>query len=214
MKRLASILFVLSLAVVVFAQDSAQSREILDKTYAGYMASEGINLSFTSGMGQVGDTNLYPQKGEAFIKGNKFRLEMDDMIIWFDGTTQWVLLKEVEEVNISNPTDSELASVSPLALLGIYKNGYSLNAPVSNTVNGLNLYYIDMTPAASNNDFKEISVAVDRTTNRLVQAILTTKNNLITKIDITNYSDNYNLSDSEFIFNRNDHPGVEIVDLR
>ncbi len=214
MKRLTSILFILSLALIVVAQNSVESKEILDKTYAGYMASDGINLSFTSSMGQAGDTNLYPQTGEAFIKGDKFRLEMDEMTVWFDGTTQWVLLKEVEEVNISNPTDSELASISPLALLKIYTDGYTLNAPVSNTVNNQNVYSINMLAVSANNDIKEISVAIDKTTNRLVQVILTTTNNLITKINITNYNDNFKFNDTEFTFNRSDYPGVEIIDLR
>ena len=139
---------------------------------------------------------------------------MDEMTVWFDGTTQWVLLNEVDEVNISNPTDSELASISPLALLKIYTDGYTLNAPVSNTVNNQNVYSINMLAVSANNDIKEISVAIDKTTNRLVQVILTTSNNLITKIDITNYNDNFKFNDTEFTFNRSDYPGVEIVDLR
>lgn len=214
MKRLASILLVLSLTVAAFGQDSPQSRAILDKTHSGYMLSNGIKLSFTSSIGEAGANLFDSQKGEAFIKGNKFRLEMDEMDIWFDGTTQWVLLKDVDEVNISNPTESELASVSPLALLGIYREGYTLKAPVSKTVNGKNVNYIDMTPVAANSDIKAISVAVDKTNNRLVQVIMTMSNDILTKIDITDYNDNFKFNDSEFIFNKNNHPGVEIVDLR
>ena len=214
MKRLASILLVLSLTVAAFGQDSPQSRTILDKTHSGYMLSNGIKLSFTSSVGEAGANQFDAQKGEAFIKGNKFRLEMDEMNIWFDGTTQWVLLKDVDEVNISNPTESELASVSPLALLGIYREGYSLKAPVSKTVNGKNVNFIDMTPVAANSDIKAISVAVDKTNNRLVQVIMTMSNDILTKIDITDYNDNFKFNDSEFIFNKNNHPGVEIVDLR
>ena len=178
------------------------------------MLSNGIKLSFTSSVGEAGANQFDAQKGEAFIKGNKFRLEMDEMNIWFDGTTQWVLLKDVDEVNISNPTESELASVSPLALLGIYREGYSLKAPVSKTVNGKNVNFIDMTPVAANSDIKAISVAVDKTNNRLVQVIMTMSNDILTKIDITDYNDNFKFNDSEFIFNKNNHPGVEIVDLR
>jgi outer membrane lipoprotein-sorting protein len=214
MKRLASILLVLSITLIAIAQDSSQSRAILDKTHSAYMLSDGIKLSFTSAMGEAGSNDFDSQKGEAFIKGNKFRLEMEDMIIWFDGTTQWVLLKDVDEVNISNPTESELATVSPVALLSIYKEGYTLKAPVTKTVNGKSVYSIDMNPIAVNSDIKSISVAVDKTNNRLVQVILTMSNDLLTKIDITDYNDNFKYNDSEFTFNKNNHLGVEIVDLR
>ncbi|HBT86139.1 MAG: LolA-like putative outer membrane lipoprotein chaperone [Fermentimonas sp.] len=214
MKRLASILLVLSLGLAAIAQDSAQSREILDKTYSGYMSSNGIKLSFKSYIDEVGATESDSQKGEAYIKGNKFRVEMDDINIWFDGTTQWVLLKDVDEVNISNPTKSELTSVSPLAMLGIYKDGYILKNPLSKTVNGLDVYQINMSPVAANSDIKEITLAIDKTKNRLVQVKLTMSNNLLYKIDITDYNDNFKYNDSEFVFNKNNYPGVEIVDLR
>lgn len=214
MKKAVSIILALSLALTAIAQDSAQSRGILDKTHSDYMSSDGIKLSFTSTIGEIGSKELDTQKGEAFIKGNKFRLEMNEMDIWFDGTTQWVLLKNVKEVNISDPTESELTTVSPLALLGIYKEGYSLKAAVSKTVNNRNVYQIDMTPITTNNDIKSISVAIDKLNNQLVQVILTTSNNILTKIDITDYNDNFKFNDSEFIFNKNNHPGVEIIDLR
>ena len=35
-----------------------------------------------------------------------------------------------------------------------------------------------------------------------------------TKIDITDYNDNYKFSDSTFVFDKKQFPNVEIVDLR
>lgn len=155
------------------------------------------------------------QQGEAHIKGDKFKLEMEAMEVWFDGKTQWVFIKEVNEVNISQPTEQEIASISPIALLGMYKNGYSLEKLIETTVNGKNAYRIEMVPGTgSNRDFKSLSVAIDRATHTLVQAILTFSNDLRTQIDITKYNANYHYPDSEFTFNPIDYPGVEIVDLR
>lgn len=196
------------------AQNREDARAILDKTYRAYQASEGIQLSFTTSSldqnGNPSDTQI----GEAFIKGDQFKLAMETMDIWFDGTTQWVLMKEVNEVNISQPTEQELASISPMALLGMYRTGYSLKKPVPATINGKNSFLIEMTPLEKNRDFKAVSVAIDKITHTLVQAILTFSNDLKTQIDITKYNANYHYPDSEFTFNPMDHPGVEIVDLR
>lgn len=214
MKRLASILLVLSVSLAAIAQDSPQSRAMLDKLYSAYMTSGGVKLTFTTSIGEAGAKVYESQKGDAFIKGIKFRLETNEMNIWFDGTTQWVLLKDVNEVNVSNPTESELATVSPLAMLGIYKNGYSLKAPVAKTVDNKKVQTIEMTPVSENRDIKSITVAIDVTKNQLVQIILITRNDLLTKIDIADYNDNFKFDDSEFIFSKSKHPGVEIVDLR
>jgi outer membrane lipoprotein-sorting protein len=139
---------------------------------------------------------------------------MSGIDIWFNGTTQWVLMRDVDEVNITGPTGNDIAAISPLALLGMYKSGFSLNQPVSKTVNGRNSYVIDMVPAASNNDFREVTVAIDKQTNTIVQVNLTLSNGMKNRIDITNYNANHNFPDSEFVFNPNNHPNVEIVDLR
>ena len=197
-----------------FAQGSGESRDILDRTYSDYIESGGIKLSFSNTTTEANGNVYDPQKGEAFIKGDKFRIEMDEMIIWFDGTTQWVLLTGLDEVNISNPSETELASVSPLALLGIYREGFDLNKPVLKTINEKVVYQIDMTPVSSKGDIKAISAAVDRKNNTLVQVTLTMSNNLQNKIDISNYNSNYKFIDNEFAFNKSKYPGVEVVDLR
>ena len=201
-------------AFVISAQGPVDAKAILDKAYNAYEASQGIILSFTFTSMEADGTTYMAQSGKAFIKGNRFKLKMEVMDIWFDGETQWVWLKDVDEVNISNPTGREIAAISPLALLGIYKNGYTLKAPRSQTVNGKNVHLVEMVPAVTNNDFKAVSVAIEKSSHTLVQVILTMSNGMRNKIDITNYNANHKFSDAEFMFDMTAHPEVEIIDLR
>ena len=71
-----------------------------------------------------------------------------------------------------------------------------------------------MNPVNGNREYKTISVFIDKSNDRLVQANFTMNNNMQTKIDITDYNDNYKFSDSTFIFDKKQFPNVEIVDLR
>lgn len=214
MKRITFIIALVFATISVVAQNSADARKLLDKTYNAYIGSDGISLKFNTTYIDSNGNEYDPQKGEAFIKGDKFRLEMDAMNIWFDGKTQWVLMKDIDEVNISNPTDSELASVSPLALLGIYKDGVTLNNPESKTINGEDVYVVEMTPTKKNIDFKAISVAVHKTKNILVEALLTMPDGSKNRIDITDYNSNYKFEDKEFSFDKSLYPDVEVIDLR
>lgn len=214
MKRNLLTYALLCIAALTFAQTSTQSKAILDKAYEAYAASEGIKLAFTLTAVETDGTAYPAQQGEAIVKGNKLKLTMDAIDTWFDGKTQWVLMKEVNEVNISNPTGQEVAAVSPLALLGMYKNGFALKAPATKTVNGKSAFVIEMVPTGSNNDFKTVSVAVDKKTNTVLQVNLTLKNGMKNKIDISNYNANYKFSDTDFVFDKNKHKGVEVVDLR
>lgn len=196
------------------AQTAADARTVLDKAYSAYENSKGINILFTiTTTGQDG-TKYPPQKGSAQVKGNKFKIETSTINTWFDGKTQWVLMKEMNEVNISYPSNEELATISPLALLSMYKTGFTLNPPVSKTVNGKSALVIEMVPTGNKSDFKKISVAIDARDSSLVQVDITLKDGMRNRIDVNSYNTNFNYSDAEFLFNIDQHKGVEIVDLR
>ena len=216
MKAITSILlvFLLSLPGNIFAQNSNDAKALLDKAYTTYETSDGIRLSFKATLIDKEGTVYLPQSGEAYIKGDKFKLEMEAMDIWFDGKTQWVLMKDVNEVNISTPTATEVASISPLALLGIYKNGFTLKTPASKTINGRSAHLIDMVPVSQNKDFKSITAAIDKESGHIIQVILTMADGTKNKIDISGYNTNHQFSDTTFRFDKSNHPGIEIVDLR
>lgn len=196
------------------AQTAADARTVLDKAYSAYENSKGINILFTiTTTGQDG-TKYPPQKGSAQVKGNKFKIETSTINTWFDRKTQWVLMKEMNEVNISYPSNEELATISPLALLSMYKTGFTLNPPVSKTVNGKSALVIEMVPTGNKSDFKKISVAIDARDSSVVQVDITLKDGMRNRIDVNSYNTNFNYSDAEFLFNIDQHKGVEIVDLR
>lgn len=197
-----------------FAQPAVNARNILDKAYSAYENSNGIKMAFNITSTDENGTVYQSQKGTARVKGNKFKIETSTIDTWFDGKTQWVLMKELNEVNISHPSNEEVASISPLALLSMYKTGFTLDAPASEIINGKNAFVINLSPTGSKSDFKKISVGIDKKTNSVLQVDITLKNGMRNKIDINDYNTNYNFTDTEFIFNKDHHKGVEVVDLR
>ena len=206
---------VLLITLMVHSQQpSAEAKVLLDKTYASFETSKGIRLTFRAATLGSDGSEQAAMEGTAFIKGDKFRLETNQMDVWFDGSTQWVLMKEVNEVNISSPTQDEITAVSPLALLGIYRNGYILTAPVSKTIHNKQVQLIRMVPAVGNMEYKEVEAAIDQKSHTLVQVTLTMQNGSKQRIDISDYNANHNFADGEFRFDKNGHPNVEIIDLR
>lgn len=207
-------LFFLLLSLASHAQSSTESKDILDKASQLFEKSEGVNLSFILSSDDPKGSLYEPQDGIAFVKGNKFKLELTSSTTWFDGTTQWVLLKDANEVNISNPTPQELVAISPLALLNMYKTDYVLKKPVEKAYNGKTITEIEMTPKNKSQDFKTITIALDNKTNSLVMVRFTTSDGNKNKLVISNYKSNNKYSNDMFLFNKHNHPGVEIIDLR
>lgn len=213
MKKYILTILLLVVALAGHSQSSAEAKAILDKSYQSYEASKGIRIEFTFAVVENNTTQVQ-QNGLAMVKGNKFKIEAEGVETWFDGKTQWILMKDYDEVNISEPTSEDLASISPTALLGMYKSGFNIDKPIAKTVNGKKVSKIKLTPTSTRSEFDNILVSVDTSSHALVQIILTLKNGVKNKIDIKSYNTNYNYADTDFIFNKSKYPKVEIIDLR
>ena len=208
-------LSILLLSAATYAQkSSSESKVILDTASKLFEQSEGVKLSFNLSSDNPNGGVYEPQEGIAFVRGNKFKLELPSSITWFDGTTQWVLLKDANEVNISNPTAQELVSISPLGLLNMYKKDYTLNKPVERTFNGKVTTEIELTPNNKSQEFKTLTIAIDKKTNSVVMVRFTTRDGNKNKLTIANYNSDNKYSNDMFLFNKHNHPGVEIIDLR
>ena len=217
MKAIYSTILTLSIllfSVVSFAQSSPESKAILDKASQQFSQSEGVKLSFILAPDDADGGAFEPQEGIAFVKGNKFKLDLPFSTTWFDGTTQWVLLKDANEVNISTPTPQELISISPLALLNMYNTNYVLKKPTRSTYNGKEITEIEMAPINKSQDFKSLSIAIDIKTNSVVLVKVTTSDGSKNKLSISDYTSNNKYTNDLFTFNKYNHPGVEIIDLR
>lgn len=217
MKTIRSIILSLSillLSVASYAQSSAESKAILDKASQLFEQSEGVKLSFILSPDSPEGGAFEPQEGVAFVKRNKFKLDMPYTTTWFDGTTQWVLLKDAYEVNISSPTDEELISISPLGLLNMYKTNYVLKKPVAGSFNGKATTEIEMFPINKSQDFESLTITLNNKTNSVVMVKFTTRDGNKNKLTIADYNSNNKFTDELFQFNKKNHPGVEIIDLR
>ena len=218
MKKMRLTIFTLSIllfSATTFAQkSSSKSMAILDKVSQLFEQSEGVKLSFTIAPDSPDGGAFAPQQGVAFIKKDKFKLDMSFSTTWFNGTTQWVLLKDANEVNISKPSAEELIGISPLGILNMYKTNYRLKEPIEASFNGKATTQIEMIPNNKWQDFESITIVIDSKTNNVLMMRFTNRDGSKNKLTIADYSSNNKFTNDLFQFNKDNHPGVEIIDLR
>jgi outer membrane lipoprotein-sorting protein len=208
-------LFSLAVLLIFTSGIPAQdARSILDRVAEAYNKSGGATVTFTLDSKDTKAKTVYSYDGKAYMKGNKFKIEIPDAITWFDGTTQWVYIKDTEEVNISNPTSEELQGISPSMLFSIYKKGYSLAYKGEKKIGGKTIQEVELTPQKKNADIAKILVQVDKASNIFSKIILTDKVGTQNTLIINNYRTGTNIPDTTFSFNKNDYPQAEIIDLR
>ena len=206
------IIFLFAFAVLYFTGTYAQNaKSILDKASNSFMHSGSVCVEFSiKTLSNKNKSSAFSQSGKAYIKGNKFKIETGEGITWFDGKTQWTYVKSTNEVNVSNPDGEELAAISPVAILGLYKAGYSL----SNKGTKKNMYCIQMTPLKKNTGVGGYQIFIDKQSYHISSILILNKNGNKTTISVTKYQSGLSIADNIFIFNKKDFPRAEVVDLR
>jgi outer membrane lipoprotein-sorting protein len=191
----------LAAALLALGSYAQSAKTVLDKAAATITAPQGIKAQFRMNA-TSGSTS-----GSIAIKGKKFYATTPQATVWFDGKTQWTYMKNNDEVNVSNPTESQLQAINPYNFIHLYKQGYNY------TVNTAGKDYV-VHLLASNNQrkIKELFITVDKKSYEPKQVKML-QGKKWTTFDISNIKKE-KLADSQFRFNSKDFPKAEIIDLR
>ena len=209
MKRIA---FFLTFFCFTFVTVQAQSaRSVLDATAARMTNSGCIRAQFKATQFR-GTTPESETSGTMLISGRKFQMKTPDITTWFDGKTQWSMLSDASEVNVSEPTDEELAAMNPSALINIYKKGYSYTLRKS-SLRGKETYEVRLVAKNKKASFSEIYVDVDPDTYNPLCFRAKQDGNWM-RLSIFSFSTNQPTQDSDFTFPSKDYPNAEVIDLR
>ena len=193
--------------LISFGQDD-KANDILKQLSENTRSYETMDVDFDFNFVNLSQDINEAQKGNIKIHKNKFRLNLNQQLIISDDSTQWIFLKESNELQIME-YDSEDDMLSPNKLFTIYENGYKSNYVETTESN----HIIDLFPIESN-EFKNIQIQVDIDKIQLKKIILFDKNGGSFSYVITRFETNNDLASELFKFNVEDYNDVEIIDLR
>jgi len=217
-KYFLTLLFLTS--VTCFSQDTliintndSISTQILQELSEKTKSYLNIKADFKFTFENTSQDILEEQDGSISIQENSFKLEINQQIIISDGSTQWIYLKESNEVQIME-YDVEDDMMSPSKLFTIYEKGYKNSYIELKSLNGKNMHIIDLFSIESN-AFKKIQLQIDADKNQLDNIILYDKNGGSFTYLITNFKTNVeNTDDNTYKFIAEDYKDVQIIDLR
>ena len=198
MKKICFLITAMLMSVATYGQTA---KSVLDKAAATVSAKEGIKANFRMS-GTHGNT-----KGSIAVKGKKFYATTPQATVWFDGKTQWTYMKNNDEVNVANPTESQLQAINPYNFINLYKKGYNYTLNKSG-----NDYVVHLTASNPQTKIKEMFISVDKKSYHPTQVKML-QGNKWTIFYITDLRKEA-LPDSQFRFNAKDFPTAEVIDLR
>ena len=187
------------------------AREVLDATAARMTREGAVKATFKATQFQ-GTTPTEETTGTMLIDGRKFHLTTNDLQAWFDGKQQWSMLADATEANLTEPTESELATTNPAMLIGIYKKGYTASLS-QGTLRGKPTYVVHLHATSAKAEFSDIVIDTERATYTPM-CIRARQNGNWVRLAILSFQGRQKASQADFQFPAKQYPNVEVIDLR
>ena len=202
---------VMALCMATAAIMAQKPVKVLDAAAARIRKAGNVQVKFTAttfeGSQEQGSTT-----GVILIKDKKMQLSTPEMRMWYDGKTQWSLITESGEVNVTNPTEKEVAGMHPYSFISYYKKGYRLSMKET-TLRGQQAYEVHMTATDSSRPAQEIYVDVSKN-DYTPMCIRIRQDGEWNRISVYSLQGGMDFPDSDFVFPSSEYKDVEIIDLR
>jgi len=215
-KKIFSVFVSMFITILAMAQLSdTKAKAVLDEvaTYNKKQKTQAIEFSFALDNPQ--EDIKESSKGKAWIKGNKYKVDLMGVETYYDGKTMWSFLKEDKEVNISTPDMEEENSFNPAKIFTMYQTGYKIKFVREMFQYNRALYVIDLYPIdVKESEIIRVRIKIDKDKKQIYQIARYAKNGNVYTISLTKITENKPITDAFFVFDKAKHPGVEVVDLR
>ena len=199
--------------------DDPRSKKIIDDMTAKFKTYPSVSLNFSITVENRQDGSETEQEGGIWVKSNKYKLEVPDLVIYFDGSKVYQYMPHVNEVNVTKPApdedDEDFQLLNPQTYFTLSSKSFKSNFLKESTRNGRAVYEIDLYPIHLNaTKYSRIRMMVEKSTLQLVYIKAFMKNGIHYVLSFKPYSIHQTaLHDSFFVFNRLEYPNVEVIDL-
>ncbi|MGB4973606.1 MAG: outer membrane lipoprotein carrier protein LolA [Cyclobacteriaceae bacterium] len=211
-KSLFTLIFILT-GTLLFAQYDPKALEILEAMSEKYKNLTSFEANLTSSLTNDTDGIHEEFKGKITVKGDKFKLLVDDQEIINNGTTVWTYLPSAEEVNIDN-VDPDTDEMNPSKFYIMYKKGYKYLYLEDQTDDGVLCEVVDLVPEKKDAQYFKIRMNIAKKGKSIQSWTMFDKSGNRYKYSISKFVPNVKVDDSFFTFDPKKYPGVEVIDLR
>jgi len=209
------LMFAIVVATQTYAQTDAAAKSILQKVTQTYEGYKTIQTDFTLTVQQPQQTSNYTESGAISMENTsgKYRVTTNNQDIISDGKTQWLVLKEEQEVQVTE-ADNSPGTISPANIFSFYNNGYKYVSAPNEQAGGNQLLVVELSPEDTQNPYFKIKLRINSATNLIYDATIFDKSGVKYTYLLKNTKANPSIAADTFVFKQADYPGVEIVDLR
>ena len=217
MKKICFLLVVIAtigLSISAQTKSDPDAKKILDAVSAKFKSYKAVQASFTYKVENADGKAISTKKGSVYMKGTKYRVSFVGQEIFCDGNTVWTYDKSANEVTISKLDVSNTTLTPQKLFTNFYDQDFLYKLNGEKKLAGKTVQEIGMTPNDKTKAFHKVYLMIDKNTRTIYSTRVLEKAGNRYSYTVNTLNGNANISDTKFVFNKKDYPGVEEVDLR
>lgn len=183
----------------------------LDRVVEKIRRSGDLSAAFTLTVYNALNEPVDKQSGTIKLSDDKFYWTTPAMTVWYNGQLQWAYVKASEEVNLTEPTPAEIASINPYTLITTYKQNFNVKAlKAKNSQQRV----AELTPKKKGTQIDRVVLTVNAS-NWMPQSFqIYYSDRTHSTIALSRLVTGQNFSDATFVFDKKQYPKAEVIDLR
>ena len=200
-------------SISAIAQNDPNAENLANDVLEKVRSYDNISINFSYTFENVAEQLKEETRGEVYVKGNKYRLNLMGTTQIFDGSKLYTIIPADEEINISSVNSQDDNTITPSKMLTFFEDGYVYKWDIEQNQSGRKIQFIKLIPIDSNADYKNILLGVDKHTKNISNLIYTMNNGTRTEIKISSFKPNEPLSENTFKFDKSKYPDYYLNEL-
>jgi outer membrane lipoprotein carrier protein len=195
----------------IFGQKDQEALKILDKFADNALKAPSVSMKFNLVNKNQTDNKVDTLEGSVILSKDKYKLDLPNNIIWFDGETSWSYLPAEQEVTITkaNKKDNTFQS-RPSLIFTMYKKDYKCRLIDEKS----DSYIIDLYPEDIKNEILRVRLSIGKTLYNLISLEYKRRDGVIATLLVNEYNLKTRPEQGTFIFQKEKFSGVEVNDMR
>lgn len=211
MRASAILLYLLLYSAVVAAQNDQDAIKILDRFSNNALQSPSVSMKFDLITINLAENTKDTLEGSVIISKDKYKLDLPDNIIWFNGATSWSYLPAEKEVTITKADKKDNSFQSrPSQIFSMYKKGYKTRLVEEKT----DSYIVDLYPEDIKGEMLRVRLVIGKSLQNLISLEYKKRDGTIITLHVKEYNLKTVPNSDTFVFHQENFKGVEVVDMR
>lgn len=209
--KILTITWFLIRALLVSGQSDPQATRTLDSFSAKAFCAPSVSMKFSLVTVNQMELTSDTLKGSVILNKDKFRLELPDNIVYFNGETSWSYLPAEKEVTITKADRKDNSFQNrPSAIFSMYKKGYKCRLVEEKAGS----WTIDLYPEDLKSDLTRIRLIIGKPALNLISLEYKRKDGIVSTLHVLDYNLTQKPAGDEFVFDASKHKDAEIIDMR